>query len=97
MKRSKLYCPGKALTHQVRSGFHVAAGAYRLRHDQLPGGGYVVFYHGKACGWTTGIQGRPEGWLADCVAVPADQDGLLHVAVGGTYLDGAERWEAIVP
>ena len=94
-KPSKLYRPGKAPTRQDRTGFHVAACVYRLRHDQLPGGGYIVFYHGKPCGWTPGVEGRPNGWLEGCVAVPADREDEIYVAMGGSALDGADHWEII--
>ena len=97
MKRLKGYQPGRALSGQDRAPYLRAALAYRRLHGHLPGGGYVVFYQGRACGWTLGIEGGTNGWLAGCVAVPNQVSEVLHVAVGGNYQDGAERWEALAP
>ena len=95
MKRVEGYRPGRALSGQDQVAYRRAALAYRRRHDHLPGLGYVVFYQGRACGWTLGVEGVTNGWLAGCVAVPIYVSEVLHVAVGGNYQDGAERWEAL--
>ena len=78
-----------------REDYHAAAIEYRAIHDHLPGGGYVIFWSGNPCGWTLGVEGRPNGWDAGCVAVPPESDGALYVARGGDYITGAKHWEPL--
>ena len=91
------YRPGTVEAADSRRAYQAAAKSYREHHsDHVPAtGGYVIFWHGQAKGWTESIKGKPNGWLEDCVAVPSDPSGFFYVARGGTYMDGAERWEAI--
>ena len=54
--------------------------------------GYVVIHNGTVTGWISTLY-SPSDWVAGCVAVGTN--GHEWVAVGGTEIDGAEKWERV--
>ena len=57
----------------------------------LHSGGWVMFWAGRAVGWSEVPQ--PSHWKPGVIAVCLGSDFPVMVAVGGTDTDGADRWE----
>ena len=65
---------------------------YRAENSDLPPGGFVLIYRGRADGWAADIT-EVHRWVAGVMAVPQYHNSPMFMAAGGDYQHGATRWE----
>lgn len=63
------------------------------RNDPRFAAGFFVFFKGRYQGWTSTVEFNAWGARPGCIALSTD-GARAYVAKGGSYQEGAERWEA---